>query len=75
MPLWFRLVFFCFFSIFFFSFLFLPPFWFPQDNLRTPKPIDIKVSGMIGHGMRKNPIDFGGGHLGFGAAILDLVKK
>ena len=30
---------------------------------------------MIGHGMGKNPIDFGGGHLGFGAAILDLVEN
>ena len=47
-----------------------PEIWFPDDNLRTPQPIDLKFPGMISPGMRKIAIDFGGGHLGFVAAIL-----
>ena len=38
-----------------------PEIWFPDDNLRTPQPIDLKFPGMISPGMRKIAIDFGGG--------------
>ena len=50
-------------------------FWFLQDKLRTHQLIDLKFSGMISHGMTKNTIDFGGGHLGFVAAIFNFGEK
>ena len=41
-PLWF-----CKNSIFFL--FFLPPFWFPDDNSRTPSRIILKFSPVISH--------------------------
>ena len=53
----------------------MPEIWFPDDNLGMPQPIDLKFPGMISPGMRKIAIDFGGGHLGFVAAILNFCQK
>ena len=52
-----------------------PEILFPDDNLRMPQPIHLKFPGMISPGMRNNADDFGGGHLGFVAAILNFVEK
>ena len=52
-----------------------PEIWFLDDNLRTPQPIDLKFPGMISPVMRNNADDFGGGHLGFVAAIFNFGEK
>ena len=43
----------------FFSFFFLPPGWFPDNILRTPELIDLKLSRHLTWVNGLRPIDFG----------------